>query len=511
MQPLDPLESVLLSIVDNTMAVIYVKRADGHYLFVNRRYENLLHVTRSELLGKTDYDIFSKEQADVFRANDLRVLEEDRAIELDEEVTQDDGLHRYISLKFPLRDQAGRGYAVCGISTDVTPRKQTEDQLRRSLSLLEASLESTADGLLVVDRTHRIVRFNRRFAELWQLPDEILAAHDDDAAIAYVLDQLVEPETFVAKVRSLYARPEASSFDTLAFKNGRVFERYSQPQFLGGEIVGRVWSFRDVSARVRAEQHRDRLLADEHQARTVAEEAVRLRDDFLSVASHELKTPLASLTLVVQVLEQRFEALEMEKVRRSVTRAGRQVERLSHLIDTLLDVSRIQAGTFELYREIVDLSAIAREVVNALADEAARLKTTVTLVCDGPVLGAWDGLRLEQAVTNLLSNALKFGDGRPVEVTVSANGHTARLCVRDHGIGIPKQVQGHLFERFSRGVSARHYGGLGLGLYITRMVVEAHEGHIGVISEEGRGSMFTVDLPIQGTCRADLGESTAHD
>jgi PAS domain S-box-containing protein len=129
-----------------------------------------------------------------------------------------------------------------------------EQQLRETLSLLSATLESTADGILVVDREGRVTSFNSKFAQLWRLPDGLLGSRDDDRLIAYVLEQLTNPEGFVAKVRELYGRPEASSFDVLMFKDGRVYERYSQPQLIGGQAVGRVWSFRDVTERRRAER-----------------------------------------------------------------------------------------------------------------------------------------------------------------------------------------------------------------------------------------------------------------
>jgi PAS domain S-box-containing protein len=490
-----PLE-VLQSIIDNAAAVIFIKHEDGRYLLVNRRFEELFHVSRREILGKADRDLFSKEQADVLRANDLRVLREDRPIELDEAVTQDDGLHQYISLKFPLHDPQGHGYALCGISTDVTQRKRESDELRRSHSLLEATLESTADGILVVDRAGNIVRFNRRFATIWSIPEHVLASNDDNAALAFVLDQLAEPDLFLDRVRELYGQPEASSFDVVTFRNGRVLERYSQPQRAGGEVVGRVWSFRDVTDRVRAEEHRDRLLAGERRARAEAEEAVRVRDEFLSVASHELRTPLASLSLAMQGLEHGLETMEPSRVRWAIGLAARQVKRLGQLVDTLLDVSRIHAGKLEIHREDVDLAAIARDVATQFADEAARHKTTISVDGDASVVGSWDGFRLEQIVTNLVSNALKFGEGRPVSLSLTTDGTTARLVVRDRGVGIRPEVRSRLFERFSRGVSARHYGGLGLGLYITRVLVEAHGGRIDVTSEPGEGSSFIVELPV---------------
>jgi signal transduction histidine kinase len=175
---------------------------------------------------------------------------------------------------------------------------------------------------------------------------------------------------------------------------------------------------------------------------------------------------------------------------------------LVRLTEDLHEVGRINAGRLSLDPEPTDLGEVVAEVVNRLEETAKRAGCSIGIRADEPVVGLWDRSRIDQVVTNLLMNALNFGRGRPVEVSVGAKDGTALLTVRDHGIGVSPENQSRIFERFERAVSERSYRGIGLGLWITRQIVDAHGGSIGVESEPGKGATFRVQLPGVGRERA---------
>ncbi|MGE0872220.1 MAG: ATP-binding protein [Kofleriaceae bacterium] len=229
-----------------------------------------------------------------------------------------------------------------------------------------------------------------------------------------------------------------------------------------------------------------------------ANEAIQARDDFLSVASHELRTPLSALLVQLGSAERSFVARDerSEKIRGKISAALRHTSRLTGLVDSLLDVSRLAAHRLTLQPEACDLGDIAGEVVERFGDEARRAGCEVKLeVVSTP--GRWDRVRIEQVITNLVSNAIKYGAHRPIDITVQKSA-VAQLIVRDRGIGIAEQDRARIFDRFERVVAPQHYGGLGLGLYITREIVEAHGGEIAVDGKPGEGTTFTVSLPLTG-------------
>ncbi len=265
----------------------------------------------------------------------------------------------------------------------------------------------------------------------------------------------------------------------ITFAMERSERSFAQAEIAIGEELGR---------RATAAVEHSRLFKE-------AEEAVQARDDFLSVASHELNTPLTALQLQMDLILKQVKP-EATPLQNRVVRARRQVLRITKLIGNLLDVSRISSGRLALEFEDVDFCEVLREVVERLEETRRRAGSSLQISVPGPVIGRWDRMRIDQVVSNLLINAIKYGKGNPIEISVEKSGEVARLKVRDSGIGIAPEEQAGIFDRFSRAHSAQRYGGFGLGLWIVRQIVDALGGSIEVQSKPGEGSTFLVKLPL---------------
>jgi signal transduction histidine kinase/CheY-like chemotaxis protein len=229
-----------------------------------------------------------------------------------------------------------------------------------------------------------------------------------------------------------------------------------------------------------------RLFAD-------SQDAIRHRDDFLSIASHELNTPLTPLKMQIAMLRRGIGVADADS---KLAMADRQVDRMTKLISRLLDVSRIVGGRLSLDPEPVNLAGVLREVTAQFRDEAEKQGSELRLRAEGEAVGNFDRVRVEQVVVNLVTNAIKYGSGNPIDLELIVRNDRARILVRDRGIGIEPRMQARIFDRFERAVSSRHYGGFGLGLWIARQIVEASGGVITVDSTPGEGSVFAIELPL---------------
>jgi signal transduction histidine kinase len=360
-----------------------------------------------------------------------------------------------------------------------------------NLLLVEDSPDDCALILRALQRDGRSVQSRRVFTEA-----DLRAALQDPTLDAVLSDYRM-PE--LDAVRALQILHESGRDLPFIVVSGSVGEEIAvrmmksgahdffpkdRLQRLGAAVDREIREAAERAARRRVEGERAALLEN-------LEAAVAARDEFLSVAAHELRTPLT--TLRVQ-LELALREASVPTVRQRLERSLGQLDRLTALVITLVDVSA-QTGTAELDVADVDLAAIARDAVALTEPAQQRSGARVELDAPGPVRVRADRRRIESVIWNLLANALKFGGSDPVQVRVWTEGGAALLSVADHGIGISPEDQARIFERFERAVPARHYGGLGMGLWVARRIVEAHGGTVTVSSAPGQGSRFVVRLP----------------
>ncbi len=258
---------------------------------------------------------------------------------------------------------------------------------------------------------------------------------------------------------------------------------------------------RQLEALERSRREQEVLLDELRSTKGELEDAVRMRDDFMSIVSHELKTPLNTLILEVQLRKlqlgrKNLAAFSEDKLRQMVDKDERQIQSLIRLIDDMLDVSRIRTGKLSIRPSRLDLGKLAASVVENFAPQMEACGCTLLFQRPEPMMGVWDEFRIEQVLANLLTNAMRYGAGKPVQVNVSATPTTACIEVRDQGIGISQKSLDKIFCQFERAEGSESSAGLGLGLFIAEQIVKAHNGRIQVESEEGKGALFRVLLPL---------------
>jgi|SoiMethySBSTD1v2_1073268.scaffolds.fasta_scaffold02518_5 PAS domain S-box-containing protein len=387
----------------------------------------------------------------------------------------------------PILDAQGTPRGAVLVFRDVTDERRAQEKLHQSEERLRLMIASVQDyAVFMLDPQGKVASWNPGAERIKGYREqEILGTHfgcfftPEDVAAG-------KPE----RELQLAARGGFEDENWRVRQNGTRFWAnvvVTPVRNASAELVGFVKVTRDLTARRKMEEERLRLAQ--------AQEAIRLRDEFLSIASHELKTPLTALQLQLQLLREGAspgDAAMMKKLDRAI-RIG---DRLSALIEDLLDVSRIATGRLKLRYETFDLEEAVREVVDRLRESASQAGCEMLLTVSGPISGRWDRLRIEQVVTNLLSNSIKYGAARPITVTARREGDSAVLEVRDRGPGIPEPDLPRIFERFERAAPTRHYGGMGLGLYVAREIVQAHAGAIDAANAADGGACLTVRLPL---------------
>ena len=480
----------LETLMDSSMDLIFTVRKDGTFNFANKRLKDILGYTFEEIKERHFWEFIPSEMHPFMQDRWLEIQKgiggayETKVIKKDGSVV--DCLVSHSKLEG--QDE----YLAC--LKDISERKRAEEALHRSVSLLTATLESTADGILVVDTEGKIVSFNQKFVDMWRIPASVIESRDDNQALAFVLDQLKDPDAFLKRVRELYAQPEVEGNDILEFKDGRVFERYSHPQKLAGSTVGRVWSFRDITERLRLEEQ----LRQAQKMESLGTLASGIAHDFNNI--------LGIILGYTSVLEQA--TAHPEKLRRSVEAISKAVQRGADLVKQLLTFAR----KTDVLIESVNVNDVVEELLQMLRETFPKM-ITFSLELESAEVGLpsiqADRGQLYQALLNLCVNArdampsggtlsISTGTIEGAKVRERFPGATAEeyvtISVADTGIGMDRAKLSRIFEPF---FTTKEVGkGVGLGLAVVYGIVQTHQGFIDVESEVGRGTTFHLYFPV---------------
>jgi PAS domain S-box-containing protein len=539
--------SLARAVVDSATDAIFVKDVRGRYLMINQAGASFVTKSVDEVIGQDDSQLFSSADAQRVKSFDREIMTHGEARTIEESVVIEGHERFFLSTKVPYRDGDGDVIGVVGISHDITEQKR-EDRNSRFLSevtaLLGSSLEygttvgavvrsavpTLADGCSVhiineeTGTLEMLAAYHRdpvRVAAAWELEKRYPPNPDSPRGASAVI-RSGEPE-LISEVDDTALRVFARDPEHLAIlrcfglRSFLCVPMVARSRTLGAMIFAMVESGRRYQREdipLASEIARRAAIAIDH-ARMfeLSRQAVAVREDFLSIASHELKTPLTALQISVQRL-MRSAGTDSSLGSASASMLAtvdRSTRRLAQLVEDLLDISKLMSQKTTIEYEDVDLFGVVPEVVSDAREMLSKAGCSVTVTGDGDGIGHWNRERLRLVMNNLLSNAAKYGPGKPIEVTVAPAKTSVQITVADHGIGIAKDMQGRIFERFERAVSEREYGGFGLGLWIVKQIVEGFGGKVDVTSEPGQGSIFTIILPRDPVARAadDLHRVTA--
>jgi PAS domain S-box-containing protein len=374
---------------------------------------------------------------------------------------------------------------------NVIERKRAEKELEISHSLISATLESTADGILVVDINGEIAHYNDKFVELWHIPESIIASGKDEGLLSFVLSQLIDPEAFMNKVMELYNNYEETSKDIIEFKDGKTFERYSQSQIFNGECVGRVWSFRDITVQ-------KNTMNALHESEAQLRELNATKDKFFSIIAHDLKSPFNGILGFSNILADQIKQKDYENIEDYAEIIQYSSQKAIDLLMNLMDWSRSQSGRMDFNPQRIDIGSIIHDVFELLKTAALQKSILLTKKTVPSLYAVFDKEMISSVLRNLISNSIKFTNaGGSIEIKAEMILNELTVSVSDNGTGMNKSELDRLFridESYSR-EGTQNEKGTGLGLILCREFINKHGGKIWAESNPGIGSRFCFTIP----------------
>lgn len=488
---------------------IFVMDKNGIILTWNKGAERMKGYQAHEIIGKSFKLFYTPDN--ILRNHpdhELQIAEREGRYEEEGWRIKKDGRRFWASVLITrLNDADGSFIGFSKITRDLTERKEAEEKLRNSEERFRTLVNNVEDyAIITLDLDGRVTSWNAGAEKIKGFrADEIIGQHF---------------RTFYSEEDRAAGKPERELFEC---RNKGRFEdegwrvRKDGSRFWANVIVtalrnssGEITAFskitRDLTERMQSEEAlrlTNASLEEKVSHRTAElERALSAKDQFLSIASHELNTPLTTLKMQIQIrlkkLQSENEILDREVLKKMYGDDLRQINRLVTLVEDILEISRINTGKFLLKKKEVDLCDVAKTIAAQFAPQFERANVQLDLILPTvKLVGVWDAFRIEQVISNLLSNAFKYGSGNPVKIVLEKQEDIAVLKIIDQGIGIQAHDRERIFGQFERAIAASEISGMGLGLYISKQIIDAHNGTIKVESALGKGSTFTVCLPLE--------------
>ncbi|MEE9377251.1 MAG: PAS domain S-box protein [Candidatus Lokiarchaeia archaeon] len=602
-------------ILDNSNDLIAILNKDFEHEYINESaYLNILGYSKEDIIGKRVRDFTHPD--DILRSSKILKRNLIKGEILDEyRIKHKNGHYIWVETKGNFLKENGQITGAIFVSRDISERKQMEYELKESEQILRAILESTADGILVIDKDGKVIHTNNKFVNMWHIPQNLIKERDDKKLISYVLNQLKDPHAFLSRVTQLYTSTN-QDFDTINFKDGRIYERFSSPLIREGEMYGRVRSFRDITDEKMAEQKLKKseekyrklfesstegiaaadiggnlidvndtylkmlgyskeevlglnfrditphkwhemedilivkqlseekhsgiyekefirkdgtiipvdirfwILNDEQgdpaimwaiirditEPKRIEQELLRinkLKSEFLRRASHELKTPLSSIKGFSDLIL----ALYREDLNPDIISKLEEIdlgcERLQNIINDLLLTSKLESSEFKPRLQREDLSFLIHYCIDELSSLAVKREHSINIEIQASIITRFEKEEIYDVISNLLANAIKYTPPRGwIDIKTEIKDDFIIISIKDNGIGFTEEEKGKIFKQFGK---IERYGqgldlgidGTGLGLYISKKIVESHGGKIWMESEgKNKGSTFYFSLPL---------------
>lgn len=400
-----------------------------------------------------------------------------------------------------LKNQFDGNGSINHLYREISQLKETEAQLEKTLSLVRGTLDSTAYGTIAVSYEGEVLSYNQKFLEMWNIPNSLVLSKDSEECRNFFACQLINPEAFCRSVWEVSRESEATTYDILELKDGRVFAQYSQPQRLADKIIGRVWSIMDITElkqRTEAEIQDDRGKIETIQAIEKAKELSELRSRFLSMICHQFRSSLNIISFSNSLLKRYTNKWTDEKKLPYLDNIQTAAEQIAELLDELIFFGKSEVGQIEFKPKPTDLVGFCRTVITQVQSLSDDKQQTIEFIDRADCKAVYVDINvLHHILINLLSNAIKYSpNGSKIQFEVFGDREQAVIKIKDKGIGISAIDRQRLFDPFFRGGNVDNISGNGLGLSIANNLAEIHGGKIEVESQIGVGTTFSLTLTV---------------